>query len=82
MYLAFMLTEVVILSRSLLDMEKKSCWSTYLKHAELLQSVGKDYPVGKVEEFVCMLYKALFSALCVDLFQKGKKATEKAATNK
>jgi len=60
---------------------KKSCWRVYLQHAELLQGVGRDGPLDKVEEFVCLLYKAPCSMSGVDrarhdLFQKGKKAIE------
>ena len=60
---------------------KKSCWSLYLQHPELLNGIGRDGPLGSVEEFVCMLYKAPNSTggcdqARHDLFQNGKKAIE------
>ena len=53
----------------------------YLKKPELLQCVGRDGPLDKVEEFICMLYKAPCFVLGVDrakhdLFQKGKTEIE------
>ena len=60
---------------------KKSCWTVFLQHPELLHGVGRDAPLGDVEKFLCYLYKAPCPSGGIDkarydLFQKGKKAIE------
>ena len=60
---------------------KKTCWATYLQHAELLTHVGRDEDSKQAEMFVLYIYKNPNSnnlnAARYEIFTKGKKEVEK-----